>query len=194
MKTPKPVPSAPLSTLTEAELSSGLERLLSERARRLSANPGDMTSLEASIEQEKSSLGASMMSRVLSSKSASEDGKPRSCAKCGGRAYVEEKQRARTIRTLSGEHSYRRHFYRCKGCRHGFSPIDDEMGIPADGCVTLEVERRIVDFGVHDTFEEGAQRFSLHYDFCISENMVRRVVDRVADALEEVPESVLQEH
>jgi hypothetical protein len=162
MKTTKhPLPD--LSSLTDVDLISELAR------RRSSLIPGgEMTSLELGIEEQKSSLGASIMERLLVEKCASEGSKPLRCPKCGARARVEEKKRSRTIRTLSGELTYQRNDYRCSGCRHGFAPVDDELGIPASGTVTVEVEKRIADFGVNDTFHEAAQRFSMHYGWSIS--------------------------
>lgn len=148
--------------------------------------------MELALESDKERVGASTMARLLLARCAREDGKPARCPRCGGRARVEQKKAPRTLQTLSGEHRYRRNYYRCSGCRHGFAPVDDELGIPADGTVTAEVEKRIADFGVNDVFEEAAERFSMHYGWSISENMVRRVVDRVGAVLESLPEGAVQ--
>lgn len=189
-----PKPRQPdLSTLSDNDLAEEAKRLMKERARRLSSTVAmSMTSMELAAEEVKRELGESVLGRLLDEKCAGEDGKPTRCPRCGNKAYVEVKKQSRTIRTLSGEHTYRRHWFRCKSCSHGFSPVDDELGIPPNGEVTLEVERRIADFGVSDVFEEAAERFSLHYGWSISENLVRRVVDRVADALESLPDEALQ--
>src|SRR5690242_2392355 len=64
---------------------------------------------------------------------------------------------------------------------------------PGGGEVTKEVERRILDFGVSDTFNEAAQRWEVHYGWTISENLVRRVVERVGRKQEECEPEVLQE-
>jgi len=174
-----------LSDLTDSELLAELAR------RRSSKTSGDMTSLELDAEASKRELGELQLGHALNERAAREDNKPTRCPKCGGRARIEEKKRPRTIQTLSGEHTYQRNYFRCHDCRHGFAPVDDELGIPANGTVSLEVEKRILDFGVNDVFDESAQRFSMHYGWSISENLVRRVVDRVADCLESIPEPVL---
>ncbi|MHB8873201.1 MAG: hypothetical protein ACYC8T_05890 [Myxococcaceae bacterium] len=41
------------------------------------------------------------------------------------------------------------------------------------------MERRILDFGINDTFDSLAQRWGIHYPRSISEKLVRRVVDRM---------------
>lgn len=169
--------------------------LFAELARRRSAKLGaaaDMTAMEMAAEGLKTNVGEEVMRRVLTERCALEDGKPTRCPKCGGRARVEVKKQDRTLRTLSGQQAYRRNYYRCSGCKHGFAPIDDELGIPADGTVTVEVEKRIADFGVNDVFEDAAKRFSLHYGWSISENLVRRVLTRVSDVLESLPEPAMQ--
>lgn len=152
-----------------------------------------MTSMELGVEALKREVGEMHLAHALHERCAMEDVKPTRCPKCGGKARIEQKKAERTIQTLSGKQTYKRNYYRCFDCRHGFAPVDDELGIPADGAVTLEVEKRILDFGVNDVFDEGAARFSMHYGWSISDNLVRRVVDRVADCIESVSEPALQQ-
>lgn len=176
-----------LSTLSDEEL---MIELANRRASRLVE--GDLTTVELATEINKADEGARVLAKVIAARCDAEDGTPRRCPKCGARARVEAKKQSRTIRTLSGQHTYKRNYFRCSGCRHGFSPVDDELGVPSTGRVSLEVEKRITDFGVNDVFEEAAARFSMHYGWSISENLVRRTIDRVADAQESIPEPVHQ--
>jgi hypothetical protein len=106
---------------------------------------------------------------------------------------VKVKKRPRQVRTLSGLQVLRRHYHYCKDCQKGFYPLDAALGLPEGGEVTREVERRILDFGVSDTFNEAAQRWEVHYGWSISENLVRRVVERVGRMQEECESEVLQE-
>jgi hypothetical protein len=103
------------------------------------------------------------------------------------------KKRPRQVRTLSGPQELRRNYHYCKACQVGFHPLDAALGLPEGGEVTREVERRILDFGVSDTFSEAAQRWEVHYGWPISENLVRRVVERVGRMQEECEPGVLQE-
>src|SRR5258706_15717562 len=41
------------------------------------------------------------------------------------------------------------------------------------------MEKRILDFGMNGAFVEAAERWDIHYSVPISDNLVRRVVDRV---------------
>lgn len=41
------------------------------------------------------------------------------------------------------------------------------------------MERRILDFGVNETFASAVERWGIHDPTSVSSNLVRRVVDRV---------------
>jgi hypothetical protein len=69
--------------------------------------------------------------------------------------------------------------------------LDHALGLAGEGEATTELEKRILDFGVNDTFEGAAQRWNVHYPSEISENLVRMVVDRVGRlAVDAEPEAL----
>lgn len=156
------------------------EELIGELARRRAAEvPADMTAMELEGERDALALKDATMAARLSHLSEEEDDRPKRCPRCGTRCRVKAKHRERKLRTLSGEHSYRRNYHYCEGCRSGWYPLDVELGIPESGEVTLELEKRILDFGVTEVFADAAERWSVHYEMRVSENLVRRVVERV---------------
>jgi hypothetical protein len=108
-----------------------------------------------------------------------EDGSPKPCPKCGKPVPVKTRNRVRYFLTTAGELRLSRNYHYCKACRHGFYPRDAELKLPEEGDVSDAMEKRILDFGVNTSFAEAAQRWSIHYPFDISSNLVRRVVDRV---------------
>jgi hypothetical protein len=55
------------------------------------------------------------------------------------------------------------------------------------------MEKRILDFAVTEPFASGAERFSFHYGFEVSENLLRRSVDRAAKLVRLAEARVLQE-
>ena len=159
--------------------------LMAEIARRQALEPeDDMTAMELAFEQDGATLREKAMATRLQAKSEAEDSKSKRCPKCGGLARVKAKKRARTLQTLCGQHTYRRNYHYCEACGSGWYPLDEELGISKEGDLTFEVEKRILDLGVTDVFENAANRWSVHYSFPISENLVRRVVDRAGKALE----------
>ena len=75
--------------------------------------------------------------------------------------------------------TFSRHYHHCEQCRLGLYPRDAALALPEEGDVSDEMEKRIADFGVNDTFDSAAERWGVHYPSPISENVVRRVVDRI---------------
>jgi hypothetical protein len=82
------------------------------------------------------------------------------------------------LRAISGEVKFSRNYHYCQECKAGFYPLDRRLKLPEEGDLTPEMERRVLDLGVHDTFEQAAERWSVHYSGPVSENLVRRVVER----------------
>ncbi|HYO51887.1 ISKra4 family transposase [Archangium sp.] len=187
-----PTSKADLSSLSTQEL---LEEFAAELARRGAAEAPaeDMSTMELALEAQAEALKSASLARRLERRSGEEDDNPKQCPRCGEQVPVKVKKRPRQVRTLSGLQVLRRNYHYCKDCQAGFYPLDAALGMPEGGEVTQEVERRILDFGVSDTFNEAAQRWEVHYGWTISENLVRRVVERVGRMQEECEPEVLQE-
>jgi hypothetical protein len=183
-----PTSKADLSSLSTQEL---LEEVACRRAAEATAK--DMSAVELAQEAEAELLKEASMAKCLERRSAEEDESPKSCPRCGELSPVKVKKRPRQVRTLSGLHVLRRNYHYCSSCRAGWYPLDEALGLPGGGEVTKEVERRILDFGVNDTFSEAAERWEVHYGWPISENLVRRVVERVGRVQEECEPEVLHE-
>lgn len=183
-----PTSKADLSSLSTQEL---LEEVASRRA--AEAPAADMSAMELELEAEAEALKRTSLAQRLERRGNEEDDSPKRCPRCGELVPVKVKKRPRQVRTLSGPQVFRRNYHYCKGCQAGFCPLDEALGLPEGGEVTKEVERRILDFGVNDTFSEAAERWEVHYDWPISENLVRRVVERVGRMQEECEPEVLQE-
>jgi hypothetical protein len=181
-----------LSVCSEEELAVEMARLTSEMARRRAARtPMDMSAMEAATEAVKKDLGNMTLAELLRT-GAPEDNHPKPCPKCRKPVAVRARGRPREIRTLSGTHTLLRNYHWCGECRLGFHPRDLELGLPAEGDVTYELEKRILDFAVNDAFEHAAARWSVHYPEPISENLLRRVTERVGDACTGADPSQLQ--
>src|SRR5512143_3478194 len=177
-----------LSSLSTQELQAELAR------RRAAQAPAeDMSTMEMALEAEAEELKRASLAWRLEQRGNEEDDSPKPCPRCGELVAVKVKKRPRQVRTLSGLQELRRNYHYCKACQVGFHPLDAALGLPEGGEVTREVERRILDFGVNDTFSEAAQRWEVHYGWPISENLVRRVVERVGQMQEECEPEALQE-
>ncbi len=152
--------------------------LLREFARRRLAKGFDLQAIEEFAEDAQRDMGEETLSAAIAALPA-EDGQPKPCPKCGKPVPVKVKNRLRHILTVAGELRLTRNYHHCSHCNHGFYPRDAELKLPEGGEVSDAMERRILDFGINDTFDSVAERWSIHYPTSISENLVRRVVDRV---------------
>ena len=92
----------------------------------------------------------------------------------------------RTLGTLHGGLNFTRNYYYCEPCRLGFYPRDAELGLPPDGAVSLEMERRILDFAASGPYEECVERWNIHYPHLpLSAHQFREVVERGRKRAEE---------
>jgi hypothetical protein len=115
-----------------------------------------------------------------------EDGAATPCPCCSRAVGVHSRNVERTITTLHGTHTLVRDYYFCRACGTGFYPRDAALGLPADGALSLEMERRVLDFAVSGSYEECAARWNVHYPMHpLSPNQFRQVAERVGKRLEQ---------
>jgi hypothetical protein len=144
--------------------------------RRAAAGNLDLDAIEAFAFDAQQDMGGETLAAAIAALPP-EDGKPKACPKCKRLVPVKAKARPRTILTVAGELRLTRNYHHCT-CGTGFYPRDAELNLPEEGEVSTAMERRILDFGVNDTFESVAERWSIHFPTPISANLVRLVVDR----------------
>ncbi len=130
--------------------------------------------VERAMESVKQQLGQLSMGKLV--RDMSEEGKTaKSCPRCGAKVPVRNYAVDRTVETLSGSQTFKRNYHYCTDCKEGFYPRDIKLGLPPEGDLSLELEKRVFDFTVNDMFEEAATRFHLHYDIRLSSNSFRQV-------------------
>ena len=162
------------------------EELARRRAARLSGRK--MLEAEEAVEEHGHADHVQTLRFVVQERMERQDGGPSPCPRCGQAAGVKAKDRRRTLRTMSGEIELRRHYHYCEGCEHGFYPLDLELGLPSQGELSPKMLARVLDFGVSTVFGEAAERWRVHHSgSTVSENLVRRVVERVGQGLEQQP-------
>jgi DNA-directed RNA polymerase subunit RPC12/RpoP len=151
-----------------------------------------MSDMELSVEELKAGTGEPSIALMLS-RMKPEKPTAKACPKCGKRIAVKARDRERTVRSLAGLVTYKRNYHYCEACHYGFYPVDRLLGLPEEGELTSEMEKRVLDFAVNDVYGECAARWSLHYRQPISENLLRRVVNRVGAQCEGADQARLQE-
>ena len=170
--TTPPNDGTPLGGLSDADLLREVAR------RRLAKGTFDIDAIEELATAAQRDLGEETLAAAIAALPP-EDDKPKACPKCRQLVPVKAKNRLRHILTTAGELRLTRNYHYCSHCGRGFAPRDAELNLPEEGEVSTAMERRILDFGINDTFESVAERWSIHFPTSISSNLVRRVVDRV---------------
>ena len=161
--------------LSDAEL---VRQFAQELARRRARPGATLDDIETMVEQLGKSTDEELQAATIAALPP-EDGTSKPCPKCGEPTRVKARNRVRHLMTTAGELRLSRNYHHCKKCQLGFYPRDLELKLPEEGEVSDSMEKRILDFGMNGAFMEGSERWSIHYPFPISENLVRRVVDRV---------------
>ncbi len=178
-----------LTELSDAEL---LKELARRHAQKLYREGMTMTEMELAVEAMVGSHREPSI-RLMLSRMKPEKPTAKACPTCGKRTAVKAKGRERTVRSLSGPVTFKRNYHYCESCKTGFYPVDRMLDLPEEGELTAEMEKRVLDFALNDVYGECAARWALHYDEPISENLLRRVVDRVGRECEDADQGRLQQ-
>ncbi|MEL6178881.1 MAG: ISKra4 family transposase [Myxococcota bacterium] len=160
------------------------EELFEELARRRANKlQGKLGQAEQNLMEQTAQGERRALQLYLERCSATETDRPRRCPRCGGQTPVKARARQTQLRALGGLVTFERHYYYCTACRHGFYPLDEELGLPQGGKLTPEMERRLLDLGVNSPAEEAAARFEVHYTGSVSAHLIEKVLIRQAQPL-----------
>ena len=151
-----------------------------------------LSRMELEVEESKRRLGQKEMDKRLA-ELPPENGRPKACPRCGRNARVRAKDLERTFSAMSGTHTIRRNYHYCDACKAGFFPRDEFLGLPRQGEVSVEVDKRLADFLMNDPFETAERRWNFHYRHLkVSSNQFRNVAKRLGAKAEEANPELLQ--
>jgi hypothetical protein len=163
-----------LTGLTDEELVAELGRRRAEQGRTQNSY-----AFEVGLEDDLHRQVSVGMQQYLDVHAEAQTTTSKPCPKCGKLCRVRRQSVRRKVKSLHGELFLRRHYHYCGACKAGWYPLDIELALPDEGEATARLEQVVLDLGLHGPFEEAAERFSVHHRGEISENLVRRVIDRV---------------
>ena len=172
-----------LSQLTTEELERELAR---RRGRERVAE--DSYAVEVGLEAEAHQYVATQLDAYYAAREAAQTTASQPCPRCGRLCRVRRPRVPRTSQSLHGVHMLRRHYHYCEGCRAGWFPLDIALSLPDEGAVTARLEQVVLDLGLHGPFAEAAERCALHHGVALSENLVRRVIERVGRCAQAQPD------
>jgi hypothetical protein len=168
-----------LSKLSDVELKSLQGELLAELAQREAGDRAlTLSDLEVQVARVQRDSGTPAYQAIIS-RLGPEKPRAKNCPKCGRLVRVKVRDRERTILSLCGHVTFKRNYHYCDDCALGFYPRDRELKLPEEGTLTVEMEKRVLDFSINGPFEEQAERWSVHYAVPVSSKTLRAVTDRV---------------
>lgn len=150
-----------------------------------------LSQMERSIELMKQQVGQVEMDKRLAALPPQND-RAKPCPLCGKSARIRTRLVPRTFQSLSGTHTFARHYHYCEVCRAGFYPLDEFLGLPKDGALSEDLEMRVADFAVNDAYEVAEERWNVHYPWKVSANQFRQVAKRLGHQVEAANGIVLQ--
>jgi hypothetical protein len=77
------------------------------------------------------------------------------CPNCGERTPAQS-WRKRTVATICGSVNFERPWFVCRHCQHGFSPVDDRLGLQPRMCLSDGLREWVIDLGGRTSFAEAA--------------------------------------
>lgn len=166
-------------------------RKLAELARKEMAEVSPLSRMELDIEEDGRRIKQEQMDKKLASLPA-ENARPKSCPRCGRNARLRTANVPRTFKSLSGTHTISRNYHYCEACKEGFYPRDEFLGLPREGELSSELERRVADFAVNEPYDSAEERWRFHYSLPLSANQFRQVAKRLGQQVEESDEHIFQ--
>lgn len=64
---------------------------------------------------------------------------------------------------MAGRVTLKRNYHYCETCQLGFYPLDRALELPEESELTVELEKRVLDFALNDVYGECAARWRVHY-------------------------------
>lgn len=149
--------------------------------------------IEAEVERGLSELRAQMLGDMATASEASEGideaGKRVVCPQCGATIH----RHGHRTRWLKGRHDAEveltRRYLTCPECGHGFSPLDNELGLCANQQLTPWMEECLVRLGVKESFGQAAEEMAFHHQVTVSKEQARQHTEEAGEVYVQLQES-----
>jgi len=153
----------------------------------LTASEQNPTTSIADMEQAAQSLGLRIaqlaLSHVLQQSGTGYDRSIRSCP-CAGKQRF-ERLSPRTLRTLIGEVTYKRAYYRCRSCGASCFPLDDQIH-QSQREISPGVERAVALLSAHLSFVEAERVLSELTGVSLSARQIQTVAESIGAEAEQL--------
>lgn len=110
--------------------------------------------IEAAHRQMMQRIGGKLIEKMVALHHWGHEGRYRNC-ECGAKARFEG-YREKTVVSMAGQARIERAYYYCPGCKAGFAPIDEALGLSRRQ-ISLAVERSICRLAAVESFELASE-------------------------------------
>jgi Uncharacterised protein family (UPF0236) len=114
---------------------------------------------------------------------AGQRGLPQRCPRCGHRCRVQS-WRQRRVTTICGQVAWERPWYVCRGCQHGWSPVDHTLGVAPRGRLSAGLQQWLAELGAATDFAEAQTWLERLGGVHVAKETVRAQAERQGAVLE----------
>ena len=108
---------------------------------------------------------------------------PETCPTCGRRCR-RPSWRRRWVTTICGRVTWERPWYHCRGCRHGWSPVDQTLGVAPRARLSGGLQQWLAELGAATDFAEAQGWLERLGGVHVAKETVRAQAERQGAALE----------
>src|SRR4051794_27215962 len=108
---------------------------------------------------------------------------PETCPTCGRRCR-RPSWRRRWVTTICGRVTWERPWYHCRGCQHGWSPVDHTLGVAPRGRLSAGLQQWLAELGAATDFAEAQGWLERLGGVHVAKETVRAQAERQGAALE----------
>ena len=99
------------------------------------------------------------------------------CPQCG-RSLKARPSRRRTVATMVGTVTVNRPYFYCSGCRHGFYPLDEVLGL-SDHVKQTDIQEAACELALDMPYEQASQYLEKWTDASISDSVLHDLVGEI---------------
>lgn len=142
----------------------------------------DFQEISELLHKEGQSITGAILQEVISSRSIAEKARQNYvCPECGRSLSRQRKLRPRTIESLHGEISIERPYFYCKGCKRGYQPLDEALGI-APQRKQYDLQRAAVELFTEVPFERASKIFERLTGIKMTDHCLQDVASEMGEA------------
>jgi len=160
-----------------ASVDEMLDRLETEMSESNEGLPS-LFSLTEAVRSERSRVSSTLVQGYVERTYGSYLAQERAdCPQCG-RSLKARPSRSRTVATLVGSVTVNRPYFYCSGCRHGFYPLDEALGL-SDHVKQTDIQEAACELALDMPYEQASAYLAKWTDASVSDSVLHDLVGEI---------------